>query len=94
MDEYIEAIEMQGSVAARGRGNQNYDFSGSRRRLDMAAEQELAKFLDRYLYEPLLSEGGFTSITRVVDVEMQKKGVDVSVSTAERTVGIDEKAQL
>ena len=73
---------------------QNYTYRESRRRTDMAAEQELASFLDSYLYKPLLEEGRFTSIKRIEEVEMQLKGVDVEATTNTRVARIDEKAQL
>ena len=75
----------------------NYKSTGqrqSRRGADMAAEAELASFLDEYLYTPLLAEGHFSSISRVHDKEQQLKGVDVVVSTGKTTGNIDEKAQI
>ena len=75
----------------------NYKRTGqrqSRRGADMAAEAELASFLDEYLYAPLLAEGHFESIARVYDKEQQLKGVDVVVSTGKTTGNIDEKAQI
>ena len=78
----------------RGEVQRKHTILGSRRSSDMKAEQELASFLDSYLYKPLLEEGGFTSIVRIVDVGMQLKGVDIEASTASHVVRIDEKAQL
>ena len=75
----------------------NYKSTGqrqSRRSADMAAEAELASFLDEYLYAPLLAEGHFESISRVHDKEHQLKGVDVVVTTGKTTGNIDEKAQI
>ena len=66
----------------------------SRRYSDMSASDELAAFLDSYFYEPLLAEGKFTSFKRIHDRDLQLKGVDVELSTADLTVSIDEKAQL
>jgi len=75
----------------------NYKSTGqrqSRRGADMAAEAELASFLDEYLYAPLLAEGHFETIRRVFEKEQQLKGVDVVVSTGKTIGNIDEKAQI
>ncbi len=87
-------IDNQTGDSTRKKENRNYSIRGSRRNMDMAAEQELASFLDSYLYKPLLEEGRFTSIVRIMDVEMQLKGVDVEATTETHVARIDEKAQL
>ena len=66
----------------------------SRKRTDMAAEAELAAFLDLYLYQPLLQEGHFISIKRQQDRNQQLLGIDVEAETKNRKYRIDEKAQL
>ena len=66
----------------------------SRRKMDMAAESELAQFMDENLYELLLAEGGFTDIHRVYDRETQLAGIDVVAKTEKSVAYIDEKAQL
>jgi hypothetical protein len=66
----------------------------SRRVQDMSAESELAEFLDEFLYAPLLREGNFISIQRMVEKEQQLQGIDVVVKTNKSVGYIDEKAQL
>ncbi len=66
----------------------------SRRRLDMQAASELSIFLDRCFYSRLIKRGELTSAQRIIDREMQLKGVDVIVSKNHSQAFIDEKAQL
>ena len=90
-----EQISYYAGNNARGdKERQNHTTPGSRRSMDMTAEQELASFLDSYLYKPLLEEGRFSSIVRIDDVDMQLKGVDVEATTPTHVARIDEKAQL
>lgn len=65
----------------------------SRRITDSNAEQELALFLDKYLYPHLSTYSQFT-YTRTKIREEQLKGVDVVASNTRKSYYIDEKAQL
>lgn len=60
---------------------------------DMTAEQELAKFLDEYLYSRLKSK--CKDIKRITDKKQQMEGIDVIIEYHDGNhVNIDEKAQL
>lgn len=60
---------------------------------DMTAEQELAKFLDTYLYDRLKSK--CKDIKRITDKTLQMAGIDVRIEYLnEIHVNLDEKAQL
>lgn len=60
---------------------------------DMVAEQELAKYLDNYLYKKNIEK--CKSITRIQDKAMQMEGLDVVIEYENgMQVNIDEKAQL
>jgi hypothetical protein len=65
----------------------------SRRITDSNAEQELALFLDQYLYPHLNTHTQFT-YTRAKTREEQLKGVDIIASNTRKSYYIDEKAQL
>lgn len=60
----------------------------------MAAEQELAKYLDDAFYAPMIAAKKLSSVQRIYDVEQQKRGIDVIASKEKHTAYIDEKAQL
>lgn len=66
----------------------------SRRKMDMKAEQALARFLDQNLYEELRKEGHFSSIHRADQYEQQVSGIDVTMTYKADSVYIDEKAAL
>lgn len=66
----------------------------SRRKSDMGAESEMAKFMDKYFYAPLLAEGAFSSIQRITNPDMQKSGIDVIATYKGKEFFLDEKAQL
>ena len=69
--------------------------TASRKSEDMSAENQLAIFLDKYLYSCFPNKDSFQSIERVYDKELQLSGVDVRlVDQSDRTFNIDEKAQL
>lgn len=60
---------------------------------DMAAEKELAKFLDEYLYKSKKEK--CKAITRIEDKTKQMEGLDVVIEYNDGSyVNIDEKAQL
>lgn len=60
---------------------------------DMSAEQQLAKYLDKYLYSKL--QPMCKNITRITAKEQQTKGIDVQIEYENGDiVNIDEKAQL
>lgn len=60
---------------------------------DMIAEQQLAKYLDKYLYDRLKSK--CKSINRITDKTLQMEGIDVIIEYNNgNLVNIDEKAQL
>jgi hypothetical protein len=65
----------------------------TRRNIDSNAEQELALFLDQYMYPHLSTYTRFT-YTRTKSREEQLKGIDVVASTSSKSYFIDEKAQL
>ena len=59
----------------------------------MKAEQALAKFMDRAFYSKLHDkDGNSIQFHRIVDYNLQKKGVDVCVEVQGRRFLIDEKA--
>ena len=67
----------------------------SRRRADMAAEEQLAVFLDRYLYARFPDAAAGTEIRRIADRGEQLEGTDVRFIRRDgRVRNIDEKAQL
>ena len=66
----------------------------SRRRLDMQAESELARFLDVCFYSRLIDSGELSSAQRITDIEMQREGIDVIAKKNGWQALIDEKAQL
>ena len=67
----------------------------SRRRADMAAEEQLAVFLDRYLYARFPDAAAGTEIRRIADRGEQMEGTDVRFIRRDgRVRNIDEKAQL
>lgn len=60
---------------------------------DMTAEQELAKYLDKYLYDRLKLK--CKTISRITDKTLQMEGLDVIIEYDNGDlVNIDEKAQL
>lgn len=67
----------------------------SHRKEDHKAEQELAYFLDKYLYGRFPTGNALSSIRRINDKIMQLDGVDVEFNGIDgRVYYIDEKAQL
>ncbi len=69
--------------------------SNAHRKEDHSAENELALFMDKFLYERFPTGGAFSSIRRVQDKEEQLNGVDVEfIGTDDRVYCVDEKAQL
>lgn len=66
----------------------------SRRRLDMQAESELARFLDVCFYSRLIDSGELSSAQRITDIEMQREGIDVIAKKNGWQALIDEKAHL
>lgn len=66
----------------------------SSRSNDMAAEQVIAEYLDKYFYPTILPRVGCTW-RRIHDKKSQMAGVDVQVTLPEgKEVAIDEKAQV
>lgn len=60
---------------------------------DMTAEQQLAKYLDKYLYNRMKSK--CKNINRITDKNLQMHGIDVIIEYDNGDlVNIDEKAQL
>lgn len=69
--------------------------SNAHRKEDHSAENELALFMDKFLYERFPTGSAFSSIRRVQDKEEQLNGVDVEfIGTDGRVYCVDEKAQL
>ena len=65
----------------------------STKKEDMTAEQQLAKYLDIYLYNKLSEE--FKNFTRISDKTQQMQGIDFTIDPdSNGSVYIDEKAQL
>ena len=70
-------------------------FSSSRKREDLAAEHQLAIFMDKYLYANFPTKSLFSQIKRIHDKEEQLLGVDVEFTGTDGHVYcVDEKAQL
>lgn len=73
----------------------NGQESNMHRKEDHSAENELAVFLDKFLYERFPTKDAFSSIQRIYDKETQLKGIDVKfVRKDGKSYYIDEKAQL
>ena len=66
----------------------------SRMSSDMGAEAQLAAFLDEHFYPWLSKRYGYDCITRVDELELQYKGIDVITYANGRISYVDEKAQL
>lgn len=70
-------------------------FSKSRRTEDLAAEHQLAIYMDKYLYANFPTKSLFSKIKRIHDKSKQLLGVDVEFTgTDGRVYCVDEKAQL
>ena len=81
--------------------NPQYRYGGttsksrSRRTNDLAAESQLAVFLDKYLYADFPTKASFSEIKRIYDKDEQLQGVDVEFrGTDGHIYYVDEKAQL
>ena len=67
----------------------------SRRAEDMSAEEQLALFLDKYLYDRFPDAQRYSSIERITDKQEQLNGTDVRFTMKSGKVfNVDEKAQL
>lgn len=70
-------------------------FSKSRRTEDLAAEHQLAIYMDKYLYANFPTKSLFSKIKRIHDKSEQLLGVDVEFTgTDGKVYCVDEKAQL
>jgi len=70
------------------------DWTNSKFKSDKHAEEELAKFLDKYMYERAADSGGIEGYSRIEEKELQKAGADVAIHINGKDIYIDEKATL
>lgn len=61
---------------------------------DKRAEEELGKFMDRYLYKLMCGIGNITGFDRIEVKDLQKLGIDVTVHTKMKDFYFDEKSTL
>ena len=89
------AILMNGTVRNLKQLKHGVIVMDSFRQQDMRAEAELGKFMDENFYSRLKGKNGTPlKFERVVNVNTQKKGVDVIISSPDRSMLIDEKASF